>query len=110
MLAYGTAELRFNVPVPPLGWDTSFDAPAIAEWVNGRGFELRTDASRIGIVSVAIVGDAVAALHRICADVRFLGSYERRDGVQTEVPIGREDRDFVDARAWLARVRATGTS
>jgi prephenate dehydratase len=56
------------------------------------------------------VGDAVAALHRICADVRFLGSYERRDGVQTEVPIGREDRDFVDARAWLARVRATGTS
>jgi prephenate dehydratase len=56
------------------------------------------------------VGDAVAALRRICADVRFLGSYERRDGVQTEIPPGRDDRDFVDARAWLARVRATGSS
>ena len=56
------------------------------------------------------VGDAVAALHRICADVRFLGSYERRDGAQGPVEIGRADGDFVDARGWLARVRETGLS
>ena len=56
------------------------------------------------------VGDAVAALHRICADVRFLGSYERRDGAQGPVETGRADGDFADARGWLARVRETGLS
>jgi prephenate dehydratase len=91
-----------------------------ARAVNLTRIESRPTKGRIGQYCFSIdceghidderVGDAVAALHRICADVRFLGSYERRDGVQTEVPIGREDRDFVDARAWLARVRATGTS
>ena len=91
-----------------------------ARAVNLTRIESRPTKGRIGQYCFSIdceghidderVGDAVAALHRICADVRFLGSYERRDGVQTEVPIGREDRDFVDARAWLARVRSTGTS
>ena len=56
------------------------------------------------------VGDAIAALHRICADVRFLGSYERRDGVQGPVPVGRADGDFIDARSWLMKVRETGIS
>ena len=56
------------------------------------------------------VGDALAALRRICADVRFLGSYERRDGVQGPVQLGRADVDFIDARTWLARVRETGLS
>jgi prephenate dehydratase len=91
-----------------------------ARAVNLTRIESRPTKGRIGQYCFSIdceghidderVGDAVAALHRICADVRFLGSYERRDGVQTEVPIGREDRDFVDARAWLARVRSTGSS
>jgi prephenate dehydratase len=56
------------------------------------------------------VGDAVAALHRICGDVRYLGSYPRRDGVQGEAVIGRADADFVGAREWLRRVRETGQS
>ncbi len=56
------------------------------------------------------VGDAIAALHRVCADVRFLGSYPRRDGRQGSVPEGRTDRAFVDARTWLASVRRTGAS
>jgi prephenate dehydratase len=56
------------------------------------------------------VGDALAALHRICADVRYLGSYARRDGVQGPVPAGRTDVDFGDARAWLERVRGRGES
>ena len=56
------------------------------------------------------VGDAVAALHRVCADVRYLGSYPRRDGVQGAVPPGRRDADFADARAWLHQVRDSGRS
>jgi prephenate dehydratase len=56
------------------------------------------------------VGDAVAALHRVCADVRYLGSYPRRDGVQGPVPAGRTDADFDGARTWLRQVRETGRS
>jgi prephenate dehydratase len=56
------------------------------------------------------VGDALAALHRVCADVRYLGSYPRRDGDQEPVPPGRHDADFVAARDWLRRVRDTGVS
>jgi prephenate dehydratase len=56
------------------------------------------------------VGDALAALHRVCADVRYLGSYPRRDGEQEPVPVGRNDADFVAARTWLGRVRETGLS
>ncbi|HJQ44188.1 MAG TPA: prephenate dehydratase [Jatrophihabitantaceae bacterium] len=56
------------------------------------------------------VGDAVAALHRVCADVRYLGSYPRREGQQEAVPTGRQDPEFVEARDWLRRVRETGAS
>jgi prephenate dehydratase len=56
------------------------------------------------------VGDAVAALHRVCGDVRYLGSYPRGDGAQGPVPTGRTDSEFTEARSWLARVRATGSS
>ena len=44
------------------------------------------------------VGDAIAALHRVCADVRYLGSYPRRDGEQGPVPTGRSDPEFVESR------------
>ncbi|PZS16902.1 MAG: prephenate dehydratase [Pseudonocardiales bacterium] len=56
------------------------------------------------------VGDAIAALHRICGDVRYLGSSPRRDGVQGDVVRGRTDPDFAGAREWLRRVRETGQS
>jgi prephenate dehydratase len=56
------------------------------------------------------VGDAIGALHRVCADVRYLGSYARRDGTQGPVPGGRSDLDFTGARDWLARIRSTGTA
>jgi prephenate dehydratase len=56
------------------------------------------------------VGDAVAALHRICSDVRYLGSYPRRDGTQTAIPLGRADTDFAQSREWLQKLRATGRS
>jgi prephenate dehydratase len=62
-----------------------------------------------GHIADARVGDALAALHRICADVRYLGSYQRADGQPGE-PIrpGATDRDFAAAASWLARVRASG--
>ena len=65
-----------------------------------------------GHVGEARVGDALAALHRICADVRYLGSYPRSDGAAGrlgEVQDGRTDADFAEAAGWLDRVRATGT-
>lgn len=54
------------------------------------------------------VGDALSALKRICADVRYLGSYPRRDGALDAIPTGRADTDFVGSRDWLARVRRAG--
>jgi prephenate dehydratase len=63
-----------------------------------------------GHVAEERVGDALAALHRVCADVRYLGSYPRRDGKQGGVPPGRRDGDFADARGWLDEVRRRGTS
>jgi prephenate dehydratase len=58
-----------------------------------------------GHVAEARVGEALSALRRICADVRFLGSYARADGAAPVVRRGTTDVDFVDAAAWLARVR-----
>lgn len=51
--------VHFHVPVPPLTWDDSLDTPRIAEWADGRGFELRGGSTRLAIASVAIVGDSV---------------------------------------------------
>jgi prephenate dehydratase len=55
------------------------------------------------------VGEALAAMKRICADVRFLGSYPAAD----TAPIGEKrataDPDFVAAKAWVETLRA-GTS
>ena len=59
--------VQFHVPVEPLNWDTTFDAPKITAWANGKGFELFTATSstvassstNITISSVAISGDSV---------------------------------------------------
>jgi hypothetical protein len=51
--------VHLHVPVAPLIWDTTFDAPAITEWKNGKGFELYTDSSNITISSVEISGSDV---------------------------------------------------
>ena len=63
-----------------------------------------------GHVADERVGDALAALHRICNDVRFLGSYPRRDGQLGPIPLGRTDRDFTGSREWLDRIRREGAS
>jgi prephenate dehydratase len=79
--------------------------------------ESRPTRERLGVYSFSIdceghvadrrVGDALASLHRLCADLRFLGSYPRADdrpGVAVEDRVS--DAAFADAEEWLARVRA----
>ncbi|MCA1712549.1 MAG: prephenate dehydratase [Actinobacteria bacterium] len=58
-----------------------------------------------GHVADARVGEALSALRRVCADVRFLGSYPRADGVAPVVAPGTADDDFRAAAAWLDRLR-----
>ncbi|MDP5184840.1 prephenate dehydratase [Blastococcus sp. BMG 814] len=60
-----------------------------------------------GHVADSRVGEALAALHRVCDDVRFLGSYARADGRENRaVPPESSDEAFVEAGQWLAGVRA----
>jgi prephenate dehydratase len=59
-----------------------------------------------GHLADARVGDALAALRRVCADVRYLGSYPRGGpGEPTPLPPGRDDAAFADAAGWLRRLR-----
>jgi len=63
-----------------------------------------------GHVAEARVGEALQGLRRICAEVRFLGSYPRHReagaaGTQPEPPPGLSDADFEAAAAWLERIR-----
>lgn len=53
----------------------------------------------------ARVGETLMGLQRVCAQVRFLGSYPRADGVSAHMPAGTADRDFDSARAWLEGLR-----
>ncbi len=59
-----------------------------------------------GHVADARVGEALSALKRVCADVRFLGSYPRADQVQPTTKPGVADDDFRAAATWLARLRS----
>lgn len=61
-----------------------------------------------GHIEDARVGEALTGLRRVCADVRFLGSYERHDGIAPTIRPGTSDREFNDAAAWLARLRGGG--
>lgn len=58
-----------------------------------------------GHVAQARVAETLAALRRECADVRFLGSYPRADGVATPERAGTTDLDFRDAHAWVQRLQ-----
>ena len=63
-----------------------------------------------GHVAQPRVGEALAALRRICADVRFLGSYPRADGVGARERAGTSDVEFTDAMTWVKRLRESGAS
>jgi prephenate dehydratase len=58
-----------------------------------------------GHIAQARVAETLAAIRRECADVRFLGSYPRADGVAAGERPGTTDLDFSDAHAWVERIR-----
>ncbi len=58
-----------------------------------------------GHIDEARVGEALIGLHRICADVRYLGSYPRADGARPQLRRGVSDVEYAQAQAWLARIR-----
>lgn len=58
-----------------------------------------------GHLADARVGEALAALHRGCAEVRVLGSYPRADGLPPDVRPGTSDADYDAAADWLRRLR-----
>lgn len=60
-----------------------------------------------GHVADARVSEALMGLHRICLDVRFLGSYPRHDGKQPVLRAGVTDTDFADAQEWLDRLKGS---
>ncbi len=51
------------------------------------------------------VGEALMGLRRICAEIRFLGSYPRADRQTATVAPLNTDEDFTSARAWLGALR-----
>jgi prephenate dehydratase len=61
-----------------------------------------------GHLAEARMGEALQGLRRICAEVRFLGSYARtaQPGERpVPPPPNTSDRDFADAAAWLRQLR-----
>jgi prephenate dehydratase len=58
-----------------------------------------------GHIDQARVAEALAALRRLCADVRFLGSYPTADGSAPTERRGTSDVDFADAAAWVGQLR-----
>ncbi len=58
-----------------------------------------------GHIDDARVGEAMMGVRRVCAEVRFLGSYPRSDGGRTQVRPGTSDQEFAEAAAWLGRLR-----
>ena len=58
-----------------------------------------------GHIDDARVGEALAGLHRLCAQVRFLGSYARHDGQAPIIRRGTTNDDFAESRSWLREIR-----
>jgi len=59
-----------------------------------------------GHVGDARVGEALMGLHRVCEQVRFVGSYPRSDGGHAKEGDGPSAESFAAAQAWLDRLRA----
>jgi len=66
----------------------------------------------MGHVAQVRMGEALEGLYRVCAEVKFLGSYPRAKhpgepgAPVTRAPEGTSDADFAESTAWLARLRA----
>ncbi len=60
-----------------------------------------------GHVNDLRVEEALMGLHRVCLDIRFLGSYPRHDGREPILRAGVTDTDFETAQAWLDKLKGT---
>ena len=58
-----------------------------------------------GHIADARVSEALMGLHRICLDVRFLGSYPRHDGKAPVLRSGVTDADFAEAQIWIDHLK-----
>jgi prephenate dehydratase len=58
-----------------------------------------------GHIAQERVGEALAAMKRICADVRFLGSYPAADTTPVTERKGTKDGDFTAAQRWVESLR-----
>ncbi len=70
--------VQFHVPVKPLAWESTFDAPhpSVEEWKLGKGFEVSTaNGQKIAIESAEIAGDAVVITCAADPGAKALVSY-----------------------------------
>ena len=58
-----------------------------------------------GHIDDARVGEALAGLHRLCAHVRFLGSYARHDGQAPMIKDRTTNEAFSESKSWLREIR-----
>lgn len=77
--------------------------------LKGRLGEYRFYLDFDGHISERRVGDALAALHRRCQQVRFLGSYPKADTTPTIAGADNTDEDYLAADEWVSNVRAGRT-
>jgi prephenate dehydratase len=61
-----------------------------------------------GHIAEARVREALAGLHRICLEVRYLGSYPRHDGRANLAPMSSTDESCADSLEWIDALRNTG--
>ena len=61
-----------------------------------------------GHVADERVGEALMGLRRVCAEVRFVGSYPAANGREVSIDPLTSDDAFAEARDWLDRLRVTG--
>lgn len=58
-----------------------------------------------GHVNDSRVSEALMGLHRVCLDVRYMGSYPRHDGRAPVLREGVTDGDFAEAQQWLRQLK-----
>ena len=63
-----------------------------------------------GHVADARMADALAGLHRISPATRFLGSYQRADGLRTDVAPHTSDQAFRSAHAWVKDILGSASA
>jgi prephenate dehydratase len=57
-----------------------------------------------GHIADARVAETLMGLKRVCAQVRYLGSYARADGKATTPLVGTSDAEFDEARRWFRQL------